>query len=271
MSKPLTSIDLFAGIGGFALASRWLGIKTTQFVEINLSCQKILAKNFPDIHCHYDVRTYHPKKGSVDLIVGGSPCQDLSSAGKQKGIIHGIRSSLWFEQLRIYRESGATFLVWENVMGAFRNGFAEVLRSLSESGYDAEWQTISASCLGAPHARDRLFLVAYPTGLQFQGEPSPWSDTIRSQVEAAATYPDSANGEAWSPDGLGNSASRKRSTRSTNTSCWASTEPPVCGVAHGFPNRLDRLSGLGNAVIPQCAAVALMRVQYLSSLLGGNL
>jgi DNA (cytosine-5)-methyltransferase 1 len=292
----LKMIELFAGIGGFRLASDWVGgIETIVSVEINPFCQKVLKKNFPNTPIYDDVTTYKPTS-YCDLVVGGSPCQDLSIAGVQKGIIKGKRSSLWFEQLRIYKESRATFLIWENVAGAFRNGFREVLRSLSESGYDAEWQVISAAALGAPHLRERIFLIAYPTGLQFSKEPSTWADQIRCQVAIASTYPFSlrepqpqggkqnkrrrssnciakAITDTNSTSSQGDRSAERSIAKSSNIgshsrlSHWASIEPPVCGVDAGLPNRLDRLSALGNTIVPQCAVVPLLRVKYLASLL----
>jgi DNA (cytosine-5)-methyltransferase 1 len=279
-------IELFAGIGGFRLASDWVGgIETIVSVEINPFCQKVLKKNFPNTPIYDDVTTYKPS-AYCDLVVGGSPCQDLSVAGAQKGIIEGKRSSLWFEQLRIYKESRATFLIWENVAGAFRNGFREVLRSLSESGYDAEWQVISAAALGAPHLRERIFLIAYPTSLQFSKEPSTWADQVRCQVAIAASYPYSIGRNDRRDNDRQNYLQQEWDTTKDlkprderrcrlskirefdiKSSYWASIEPPVCGVDAGLPNRLDRLSALGNTIVPQCAVVPLLRVKYLASLL----
>jgi len=243
--KPLTSIDLFAGIGGFALASRWLGIETTQFVEINPFCRKILAKNFPDIPCHDDVRSYHPPKGSADLIVGGSPCQDLSVAGKQKGIIEGARSSLWFEQLRIIQECDPTFVIWENVFGAVNTKALQiVLEGLCDAGYRFDVEVVSGENVGSPHQRKRIFVVAYSDSFKqaTRGKVQPsWAEQIRSHTERARAF-----------------------------GCWEGSELPDHGVDHGVPDRMAGNSALGNAVIPQCAAVALMRVQYLNTLLGAN-
>ena len=288
-------ISLFSGIGGFELAGEWVGIETLESVEINPFCQKVLTKNFPNTPIYNDVTTYKPT-AYCDLVVGGSPCQDLSIAGAQKGILEGKRSSLWFEQLRIYKESRATFLIWENVAGAFCNGFREVLRSLSESGYDAEWQVISAAALGAPHLRERIFLIAYPTGLQFSAEPPPWSDQVRRQAAIASTYPLSLrepqpqgrkqNKRRRSSDCITktttdtdstSSQGDRRTERSNKESAdiashsrlspWSSIEPPVCGVDAGLPNRMDRLAALGNAIVPQCAVVPLLRVKYLAELI----
>jgi DNA (cytosine-5)-methyltransferase 1 len=263
-------ISLFSGIGGFEVAGEWVGIETLESVEINPFCQKVLKKNFPNTPIYNDVTTYKPPS-YCDLVVGGSPCQDLSIAGAQKGIIEGKRSSLWFEQLRIYKESGATFLIWENVTGAFRNGFREVLRSLSESGYDAEWQVISAAALGAPHLRERIFLIAYPTSLQFSAEPQTWADQIGCQAAIAASYPYSLREpqpqrsqqkkrrrssdciakvapyprckRREARNLLNNKISQHKKANSFSGLCetqpgatyWSSIEPPICGVDAGFP------------------------------------
>lgn len=263
MSK-LKMISLFSGIGGFELAAKWVGIQTIESVEINPFCQQILKKNFPNTPIYDDVTTYKPQS-KCDIIVGGSPCQDMSIAGKQKGILKGERSSLWFEQLRIYKESGATFLVWENVAGAFRNGFREVLRSLSESGYDAEWQVISAATFGHDHLRERIFLIAYPNGLF--GQAPSWTDQIGGQITEIKTHPDRYGLQRTHSQELQRSQSARKSVRRFNATQGASIEPPTWGISHGLPNRVDRLAALGNAIVPQCAVVPLLRVKYLASLL----
>ena len=234
-----------------------------QMVEINTFCQRVLNKNFPSIPVHADIKTYSAPDNVFDLVFGGFPCQDVSIAGKQLGVINGKRSSLFYELLRVFKESGATFLVLENVLGLLRNGFREVLRSLSESGYDAEWQTISAAALGAPHLRERIFLIAYPSSLQFSKKPSPWSDQIRCQAAIASTYPNSASSQR---DRSAKRSPQKRteSLPSTGLNAWSNVSAPICGVDARLPNRLNRLAALGNAIVPQCAAIALMRVQYLA-------
>lgn len=293
----LKMISLFSGIGGFELAADWIGgINTIASVEINPFCQKVLTKNFPNTPIYNDVTSYHPEIGKAQIVCGGSPCQDLSVAGKQKGIIEGKRSSLWFEQLRIYQESRATFLIWENVSGALRNGFGEVLRSLSEIRCNAEWETISASALGAPHRRDRIFLIAYPSSLQFSVEPQTWADQVRCQVAIASTYPLSLrepqpqgrkqNKRRRSSDRIAETTANTDSTSSqrnrrtersieesaniashSRVSPWSSIKPPVCGVDAGLSNRLDRLAALGNAIVPQVAIAPLLRVKYLAELI----
>ena len=264
IENKLNMIELFAGIGCFQLAGNWVGIKTIESVEINPFCQKVLKKNFPNTPIHDDVITYKPTS-HCDIVVGGSPCQDLSIAGVQKGIIEGKRSSLWFEQLRIYQESRATFLIWENVTGAFRNGFRELLRSLSESGYDAEWQVISAATFGHDHLRERIFLIAYPNGL-FRQAPS-WSDQIGGQITEIKANPNRYGLQRKNRQKLQRSKTHRKSLRYSDVARRSSFKPPTWGISHGTPNRMDRLAAIGNAIVPQCAVVPLLRVKYLASLL----
>lgn len=263
--KRLKMISLFSGIGGFELAGEWVGIETIESVEINPFCQKVLKKNFPNTPIYDDVTTYNPIPNQAQIICGGSPCQDLSIAGAQKGILKGERSSLWFEQLRIYKGSGATFLVWENVAGAFRNGFREVLRSLSESGYDAEWQVISAATFGHDHLRERIFLIAYPNGLF--GQAPSWTDQIGGQITEIKTHPYRYGLQRTHRQKLQRSQSSRKSVRCFNATQRSSVEPPTWGISHGLPNRVDRLAALGNAIVPQCAVVPLLRVKYLAELI----
>jgi DNA (cytosine-5)-methyltransferase 1 len=243
-------LDLFSGIGGFSLAAKELGIETLQFVEINDYCCQILRKNFPPIPIHREIRTFHANPNQFDLITGGSPCQDLSLAGKRAGIA-GSRSGLWYEMLRVIDEAKPRFVVWENVKGAFyTGGLTEVLQGLCQLGYRFDVEILSAAAVGAPHLRERIFVVAYSSSLC--GQAPPWSDQIRSQIAAVTNSHRIAGIRA----GQGNQ---------TILAPWSSVEPPICGVAHGLSRRLDRLAALGNAVVPAVAAIALQRVLYLES------
>jgi len=162
----LKHLDLFSGIGGFALAARMVGgIKTIQFVEIDPYAQKVLAKNFPGVPIHDDVTTFAPDRGSFDLVTGGFPCQDISSANPNGRGLEGERSGLFYELMQIVRNCRPRYLVLENVSALYsKHGgrdMGSVLWELSQSGFTAEWQTISAASLGAPHLRERVFIVAY--------------------------------------------------------------------------------------------------------------
>ena len=160
-------LDLFAGIGGFSYAAHKLvgGFTTTQFVEIDPYCQSVLRKNFPDIPIHDDIKTFTGKPGQFQVITAGFPCQDLSVAGKQRGIGEGTRSGLFYEIIRLLGEIQPEFVLFENVRNLLSHEggttFQEVLFQIAKAGYDAEWSIISAKDMGACHLRQRLWILAY--------------------------------------------------------------------------------------------------------------
>ena len=161
-------LDTFAGIGGFSYAAEKLvgGFETTQFIEINPYCQKVLNKHWSHVPIHDDITTFTAKSGEFDIITGGFPCQDISVAGLQKGITKETRSGLFYELIRIIRMVRPKYVVLENVAAILNRGLDIVLRELSEAGYDAEWSVIPASSVGACHKRSRWWLVAYPNSKQ---------------------------------------------------------------------------------------------------------
>jgi DNA (cytosine-5)-methyltransferase 1 len=226
----------------------------------------------------------------VDLIVGGFPCQPVSLAGKRRG--QDDERWLWSEFARIVRLLRPRFVLVENVPGLLARGMGDVLGDLAASGYDTEWDCIPAAALGAPHLRYRVFIVAYRDGGGLEGERSSGLlDRERSTLgddangrRGAMAYAegDGGHGRSWSSgterwtgledggdvagavgDGgqrrwvFGESPSRSGSPRSAKGSDqgvgWWTTEPDVGRVAHGVPARVDRLRGLGNAVVPQVA------------------
>ncbi len=135
----LRIIDTFSGIGGFSLAARWLGgFQTVQFVEWEPYCQRILAQHFPDTPIHGDISTFFPAAGTADVVCGGFPCQDISTAGKQAGIKQGTRSGLFYELMRVVRTVRPSYVVMENVAAITSNGLGTVLGELAEAGFDAE-------------------------------------------------------------------------------------------------------------------------------------
>ena len=164
MNKKLKIIDLFSGGGGFSYAAEKLvgGYETIQFVEIESYCQKVLKKHWPTVPIHNDIKTYKPELFSADVVCGGFPCTDISTAGKGLGITKETRSGLFYELMRVIRMVRPKYIVLENVAAILNNGLDIVLGELSEAGYDAEWAVISASSLGACHQRSRWWLVAYP-------------------------------------------------------------------------------------------------------------
>lgn len=239
----LKHLDLFSGIGGFALAARMVGgIKTIQFVEIDPYCQKVLAKNFLGVPIHDDITTFTAEPRQYDLVTGGFPCQDISIANPNGRGLEGKRSGLFHELMRIVRQCRPRYLVLENVSAMLSKSHGRVMGSvlweLSQVGYDAEWQTISAASMGAPHLRERVFVVAHPNG---SGCKKLNATTIPTQSghDTRCITPQ------WNP--------------------WG-TEPGVLPVANGILNRVDQIRGCGNAIVPQVGAIALQRVLEIDSL-----
>ena len=180
-SKPLTFGSLFAGIGGFDLGLERAGMRCEWQVEIDPYARAVLAKHWPDVRRHEDVRTFPPQEGEwgVDVICGGFPCQDISVAGKGAGLA-GARSGLWYEYARIIGELRPRYVIVENVAALLARGMGTVLGDLSALGYDAEWHVIPASAVGAPHRRERVWIVAHAIGIwdAVRGDCSPCSQGV---------------------------------------------------------------------------------------------
>lgn len=183
--EKLKVLDLFSGIGGFSLGlERTGGFETVGFCEIDPHAKLILNKHWPDIPIYEDVSTLQ-FEGKIDVITGGFPCQDLSSAGKRKGIVDGERSSLWGEMLRLTSSLRPKYMLAENVTALLTgdNGrwFGKLLSDLASIGYDAEWHRISAADIGASHSRERVWIIAYPSEVRraqsiFKRHPSDRRD-----------------------------------------------------------------------------------------------
>ena len=160
----LTIGSLFSGIGGIELGLERAGLGPVVWqAENDPYCLRVLEKHWPDVRRYTDVRQVDENTGRPDIICGGFPCQDLSYAGKGAGI-DGARSGLWSEFIRVVRLFRPAFVVVENVPALLGRGMGRVLRDLAACGYDAEWDCIPAAAVGAPHRRDRIFIVAYPNG-----------------------------------------------------------------------------------------------------------
>ena len=166
-------LDLFSGIGGFSLGLERAGFKTVAFCEVDKKCQAVLKKHWPDVPMFDDVSNLKGKdiEEKIDVICGGFPCQDISLAGKGAGLA-GKRSGLWSEFHRLIEEIRPKYAIIENVSALRSRGLDQVLREISEIGYDAEWHCITAASVGAPHRRDRIWIVAYANS-----EPSEQTDS----------------------------------------------------------------------------------------------
>lgn len=156
-------LDLFSGIGGFSLGLERAGMRTVAFCEIDPFCREVLRKHWPNIPCSEDITTREFKEGEADVICGGFPCQDISLAGAGAGLA-GSRSGLWRDLLRAIRLVRPNYAIVENVAALLGRGMGTVLGDLAEVGYDAEWHCIPASSVGAPHRRDRVWIVADANG-----------------------------------------------------------------------------------------------------------
>lgn len=222
-SRKFKVLDLFSGIGGFSLGlERTGGFETVAFCEIEPRGQAVLAKHWPTIPCHDDVRTFPFMQGQADVVCGGFPCQDISDAGKRAGL-SGARSGLWSEIVRAIRVVRPRYAIVENVAALLGRGMGTVLGDLATLGHDAEWHCIPAGYIGAPHERDRLWITSYAA--QEQGVHQP---DIREAAQRLRYDLDT-----W------------------RASPWDETRARVCRMEDGVPDRVDRTGQLGNAVVPQ--------------------
>jgi DNA (cytosine-5)-methyltransferase 1 len=255
--------SLFSGIGGLDLGLERAGMKVIWQSEIDPYCNKILKKHWPEVPNYGNIKDIDwSRVPRPDVICGGYPCQPFSTAGKRRGTDDPRHLWPWVQDA--ISNLRPRYAILENVRGHLSMGGTTVIGELAEIGYDAEWRIVSAAGMGAPHRRERIIIVAYPKELHSNGSNnnskiSMESETIsksrngcRSQNVA---YPTISRCQApiqqaktiW-PTDVKQSHLQKRSDNS-----WWETEPDVGRVADGIPNRVDRLRGLGNAVVPQVA------------------
>lgn len=287
----------FRASAAFSLGlERTGGFETVAFCEIEDYPRRVLAKHWPKVPIYHDVReltadTLRRDGIAVDVICGGFPCQDISFAGKGAGIA-GERSGLWREYARLVRELRPRFVIVENVAALLGRGLADVLGDLAAIGYDAEWHCIPASAVGAPHRRDRLWIVAHPGGEQHESDSTAFRRALAAQLHAANADSQGEHvgtvdaevvcapepvADANSRDGHGRrrnvQVGRERIARKTPWNGHTAriewfTEPAVCRVAHGVPFRVDRLCGLGNAVVPEIPRIigkAIMQAEGMTA------
>lgn len=259
-NAKLRVLSLFAGIGGFDLGlQRTGGFETVAFCEIDKKAQQVLRKHWPEVPIYDDVSTLTAERLAADgivpdVIVGGFPCQDVSIAqGPSRAGLDGKRSGLWSEFARLIGELRPRYVGVENVSALLSLGVDRVLRDLAALGYDAEWECIPAGTVGAPHIRDRFWLVGHPND---EGEPAfPVDDeTPRMPRVAANTGCDNAQGlepRSADPQEWARSILRPIGSLHAGIGGFWEVEPPVGRVADGVPGRVDRLKQLGNAVVPQ--------------------
>lgn len=274
----LSVLDLFSGIGGFSLGlHRAGGFTTAAFCEIEPYPRAVLAKNFPKVPIYDDVRTLTADRLradgiAVDLICGGYPCQPFSTAGRRAGAEDDRH--LWPEVHRLLDELRPAWFIGENVAGHISLGLDEVLSDLETLGYTARPFVIPACAVDAPHRRDRVWIVANTShsrlhkrrqhddaqvagsqsGRMGRNGLSRWAERevladAAGQRQQGQGQPLQRFGEAAHGEGEAN-----QSFAIGEPHIWP-TESGIRRVAHGIPNRVDRLKALGNAIVPQIAEV----------------
>jgi DNA (cytosine-5)-methyltransferase 1 len=232
----LTVGSLFSGIGGFDLGLERAGMKVIWQSEIDTFASRVLKKHWPDVPNLGDItKVDWSKVERPDVICGGYPCQPFSTAGKRGGA--NDARHLWPAMHNAIRVLRPRYALMENVRGHLSLGFGRVLGDLAEVGYDAEWQVIPAAAVGAPHKRDRVFIVAYPNDTRNRTPERRIDDNGATQIKKR---------QIFSQFELG-----RHSTNDFGQ--WWEIEPSVGRVANGISNRVDRLTGLGNAIVPQVA------------------
>jgi len=271
-----TLLDVFSGIGGFSLAAKRAGFRTIAIAEVEPYASCILRRHWPYVPNLGDVRSVSRASipGPVDVIAGGFPCQPASIGGPMRGT--SDPRWLWPECARLLDEFRPSFALFENVPGLHSvndgQAFQEILQDLAALRYDALWNCLPASAVGAPHERDRLWLLAHANdgaGTPKRGEhaSAPQASSL-GQVNGAGSEVHAERQESvcGSRETAGHDASTITDRDAQDlgvdifTENWR-VEPGVCRVVDGVPNRLDRLKCVGNSIVPQVAEVILREVR----------
>lgn len=254
MATPLNNLSLCSGIGGLDLGvSRALGTRTLAYCERDPFAASVLLERMETkdlepapVWCG-DLRDMDcsPFRELVDVITAGYPCQPFSLAGKRRG--QDDPRHLWPAVSEVIRNISPALVVLENVRGHVRRGLNVVLEDLSGLGFDARWGTLPASAVGAPHRRDRLFIVAaHPDRVVVRSEQG------RGEPQRASASEPGDHGQAGPTDDADG-----RTVRPCGEPWGPSPEPAVCRMDDGAAHRVDRLRALGNAVVPQQAEHAV--------------
>jgi DNA (cytosine-5)-methyltransferase 1 len=232
-NETLNELALFAGAGGGILGGLLCGFRTVCAVEWDDHARRCLAARQDDgclepFPIWDDVQTFdgRPWRGVVDIVSGGFPCQDISSAGRGKGI-SGERSGMWSHMARIVGEVLPRYVLVENSPLLVGRGLAVVLGDLAAMGYDAQWGVVGACHAGAPHQRERIWIVAYAHKRRCE-----WTNqTQERKPNANASARSSASG-------------------------WYASEPGMVRVVDGVADIVDRIERLGNGQVPAVVRLA---------------
>lgn len=263
----LLHLSLFSGIGGIDLAAEWAGFKTTGQVEINPYCIKVLEKHFPDVKRWTDVRKLKGDEiirtvGRPTLISGGFPCQPHSTAGKRKASCDD--RDLWPEFRRIVCEVKPRWVLGENVAGLRSSEagrfFGGILGDLAAMGYSIGWGSWEAADVGAPHHRERIFVIAHLCSERLQRLRTEYElsqtirevQTIRKDRDASDCHDPTTTRQRENGGGVyGITESKGSDNNYWKGQSWFEVATRLCRVDDGVSNRVHRLTALGNAVVPQ--------------------
>ncbi len=230
--RPMVG-SLFSGIGGLDLGLERAGFRIAWQIEVDQFCTKVLQKHWPDVPKYGDIREVNPNElQPVTLLAGGFPCQPISDAGKKLG--QADERWMWPEFARIIRGLRPPYVLVENVPGLLIRGMGDVLGDLATLGYDAEWAVLSAATFGAPHLRERVFIVAYPASIGCV------SGSSQARIFAKGVPSEEARA-AWIGYPSRGASGRVRLL----------PDSAVLRMADGDAHRMDRIAALGNAVVPQ--------------------
>lgn len=246
----MTFGSLFAGIGGIDLGLERAGMQCRWQVEIDPFCQNVINRHWPEVKRFADIRDVGPEAERVDLIAGGFPCQDLSRSGHMRGI-DAERSGLWSEYARLIGLLRPRFVFIENVPGLLANEpMRRVLGDLSAFGFDAEWESIPAAAVGAPHLRDRVWIFAYSRQISRVDERWPYDSRGCHDLFPERNHRQAPiGGKHWELVEMVPGV-HQRSSKD-----WWIRQSRVARSVNGLPRELvDAGNGaFGNAVVPQVA------------------
>jgi DNA (cytosine-5)-methyltransferase 1 len=289
--------SLFSGIGGFDLAAHWMGWENAFHCEWMEFPRKVLDYYFPEADSHVDICKTDFKKyeGNVDIITGGFPCQPFSMAGKRKG--SEDERYLWHEMLRTIQEVKPKYVIAENVLGLtnIEDGlvFEQVWSDLEVAGYEVQPFVLPAASKGAPHQRDRIWIIAYRSGLRFNpgrseqslsgnssnGNEGNATDKLNQNDRMTGTKQNATDTkgirrkDALAKRELG----RQRLGFGDQPPTWDTfpSESPICGTDDGLPRELDGITfskwrnqsikGYGNAIVPQVALELFKVIQEIDN------
>jgi DNA (cytosine-5)-methyltransferase 1 len=254
VAVALATLDLFSGIGGFARGFEATGsIETTCFVEQDPYCQAVLRHHWPDVPILGDIRDVKGCELPVqpDVICGGFPCQPFSQAGKQ--LAQDDPRHLWPEMFRLIRECRPAWVVGENVAGLIKLGLDEVLSDLEGEGYATRTFNLPACAVGAPHIRQRLWIIAHADSDSEPDKPFDGAGQLGFGFVANTDNADRRRGTERRQVGDGELELHGEERPANRPKDYWQSEPAVGRLADGIPNRVSQLRALGNTIIPQIA------------------